>query len=147
MDILKTNPIDLSAEAFLELEELSQGQRPDAPAFIELCRFIRTPTPAYRGQDGISMLVDVRSYALLRDSLGIARKRISDFKEFRKIFDNYLTDLETGVLARKKDKISEAKRFSVSLNENLLLSEMANIYERHERAEMRHVNHESVSQF
>jgi hypothetical protein len=143
MDNVGTNPVDLSAEAALELEELRQGKRPDVPALGHLFAFLRTPGPAFAG-DGVSMLADIRSYALIRDSLGTFPKKSTSFEEFRTIVDGYLKDLEAGVAARNKEKIEEAKRFCLAFNANLVAKQMNEIYARRERADSRYVSHESV---
>ncbi len=137
------NPLDLSAEAALELEELKQGIRCDVPALGELFHFIRTPAPAFQGQS-VSMLADVRSYALFRDSLGPTKNKTSNFSDFKKAIENYLADLEVGVKAKKQDKIEEAKRFCLAFNENMLTKQMNEIYGRRERADSRYVSHESI---
>lgn len=139
------NPIDLSAEAALQLEEFKQDVRPDVPALRDLFAYLRTPGPAY-AEESISMLGDVRSYALLRDSLGSTSKRPSGFGEFRKSVEIYLKDLEAGVAAGNEDKVKEAKRFCLSFNANLVAKQMSEIYARRERADSRYVDHESLSQ-
>jgi hypothetical protein len=143
MDIGGINPVDLSAEAALELEEFRQGERPDVPALGSLFAFLRTPGPAFTG-DGVSMLADVRSYALLRDSLGAVPKKSTSFDEFRKLADEYFKDLEAGVAARNKERIEEAKRFCLAFSANLVAKQMTEIYARRERADSRYVSHESI---
>jgi hypothetical protein len=143
---LDASPVDLSAEAALELEELKQGQRNDTPALTELFRFMRTPGPSFQGQSGVSMMADVRSYALFRDTLGPERvPNTNNLADFRKAVERYLGDLEAGVTARRKDQIAEAKQFCLSFNENLLMRQMAEIYHRRERSDSRYVTHELVS--
>jgi hypothetical protein len=144
IDIGAANPIDLSAEAALELEELRQGLRSDVPALGDLFAFLRTPGPAFAG-DSVSMLADVRSYTLFRDSLGPTPKKSVTFDEFKRVVDMYLKDLQIGVAAGNKEKIEEAKRFCLSFNANLVAKQMAEIYARRERADSRYVSHESIS--
>jgi hypothetical protein len=143
MDISATNPIDLSAEAALELEELRQGVRPDVPALVDLFVFLRTPGPAFSGAS-VSMLDDIRSYVLFRDSLGPIPKKPMTFVEFRRIVGAYLQDLEAGVAHGNKEKIEEAKRFCLSFNANLVNKQMSEIYARREREDSRYVSHESI---
>jgi hypothetical protein len=143
MDIGGINPIDLSAEAALELEELRQGDRPDVPALTCLFAFLRTPGPAFTG-DGISMLADVRSYAVLRDSLGTVSRKSTSFDEFKKVVEEYFRELEAGVAARNKERIDEAKRFCLAFSANLVAKQMTEIYARRERADSRYVSHEFV---
>ena len=135
-----TNPVDLSAEAALELEELRQGERSDVPALGNLFTFLRTPGPAFKG-DSVSMLADVRSYALLRNSVGTAPKRSTSFDDFQKQVNKYFQELEAGVAARNEEKIEEAKRFCLAFNSNLLAKQMTEIYGRRERANSRYMSH------
>jgi hypothetical protein len=144
MDIGTVNPIDLSAEAALELEELRQGVRVDVPALVDLFVFLRTPGPAFAGAS-VSMLDDIRSYALFRDSLGSIPKKPTTFEEFRRLVGVYLQDLETGVARGNKEKIKEAKRFCLAFNANLVNKQMSEIYTRRERRDSRYVSHESIS--
>jgi hypothetical protein len=140
-----SSPVDLSVEAALELEELKQGQRMEAPSLFALFRFIRTPAPAFSGKS-ISLLDDIRAYPLLRDSLGDHTKtRPANFAAFKKWVDNYLNDLEAGVQRREGKKIEEAKRFCLSLNTHMLARQMNDIYSRRERSEARNFDYESLS--
>jgi hypothetical protein len=149
MDDDVANPIDLSAEAALELEELKQNVRSDAPAMRELFDLLRTPSraPSFNGNSSISMLADIRSYAVLRDALPAQRsvKSNKNRQEFIDAVMNYLKELEVGVADRNKAKLDEAKRFCVALNENLLAKRMQEIYLRRERADSRYVSHDSIS--
>jgi hypothetical protein len=104
-----------------------------------LFSFIRTPARAFSGKS-VSLLADVRAYPLLRDSLGDhSKKRPTNFDEFRKWVDSYLTDLEVGVSKRAEKKIEEAKRFCLSLNTHMLARQMNELYTRRERSESRPV--------
>lgn len=139
-----TNPVDLSVEAALELEELKQGERVDAPALNALFHFIRTPSPAFSGQS-ISMLADVRAYALFRDSLGgPSRTKAGNLEEFRDLIERYLNDLEMGVARRQEKKIEEAKRFCLALNTHMLAKQMTEVYSRRERTDARSFDHEPL---
>lgn len=144
MESQPSNPIDLSAEAVLELEELKQGKRTSVPMFEALFTFLQTPLPAFEGR-GISMLDDVRSYTLFRDSLDPKRRKTKDLPEFRIAIRKYLQEVEEGVKARNNTWINEAKRFCLAFNANLLAKQMKEIYGRRERSDSRYINHESVS--
>jgi hypothetical protein len=141
------SPIDLSAEAALELEEVNQGKRTDAPTLVALFSFLRTPAPAaeFEGNGSLSMLDDARAYVVLRDSISPRKARSGDLSEFKKLVESYFIELETGVNAKKKNKVEEAKRFCISLNENLLSKRMAEICQRRERSDFRYVSHDSLS--
>jgi hypothetical protein len=133
----ESGPIDLSVDAALELEEYKRGLRSDVPALKALFHFIRTPARAFVGES-VSLLADVRAYPLLRDSLGDhSKKRPTDFGEFRKWVDSYLSELELGVSKRVEKQIEEAKRFCLSLNTHLLARQMNELYTRRERSEAR----------
>jgi len=143
------NPIDLSAEAVLELEEFKQNERVDVPAMRQLFARLRTPTPAptFNGNSSISMLADIRSCAVLRDALPKSKRSTKGnmgLREFREAVEQYLKDLEVGVAGGDKRKLDEAKRFCLALNENLLTKRMQEIYARRERADSRYVSHDSV---
>jgi hypothetical protein len=144
MDANFPNPIDLSAEAALELEEFKQGVRSDVKALSDLFSFLRTPGPSFTGAS-VSMLADIRSYTLLRDSVGSIPKKSITFDEFMREIDSYLRSLEAGVAAGNEEKIEEAKRFCLSFNSNLVTKEMSEIYARRERTDSRYVSHESIS--
>jgi hypothetical protein len=140
------NPIDTSLEAALQLEELQEGVRDDAPALQTLLTFLRTPAPAFaEGETGISMLADIRSYAIFKNFLGQVQPKFkaTSFREFKAVIENYLNDLERGVFAREKNKIDDAKRFCLALNANLVVRKMNEIYSRRERSDSRYVSHES----
>ena len=136
------DPVDLSAEAALELEELRQGVRKDVPALNTLFRVLKTPAQAFAGES-VSLLGDIRSYALLRDSFG-AKGKTANLAEFREAAERYLDDLEIGVAKGTKQKIEEAKRFCLSFNEKLLEKQMLEIYVRRESSDSRYVSHESL---
>ena len=147
MDDYVENPIDLSAEAVLELEEFEQHERSDVPAMRKLFDLLRTPSPApsFKGNSSISMLADIRSYAVLRDALPQrSPKTNTSRQEFTEVVERYLKDLEVGVAGGNKAKLDEAKRFCLALNENLLSKRMQEVYLRRERADSRYVSHDSV---
>jgi hypothetical protein len=143
-----SNPIDTSVEAALQLEELKQGVRDDVPALDALFKLLSTPAPAFeKGESGICMLADVRSYTLFKDSLHQVQPKLkaADFHQFKTVIENYLEDLERGVAARELDKIEEAKRFCLAFNTNLVARKMNEIYFRRERSDSRYVSNESSS--
>jgi len=140
----RSNPVDLSVEAALQLEEFKQGIRNDVPALAELFSFIRTPAPAFEGES-ISLLADVRAYAIFRDSVSErTRRKSGNLSEFRQIFEQYLKELEQGVASRKSVEIDEAKRFCLSLNTQILVRQMSELYNRRERKDSRGLDHESI---
>ena len=141
------NPIDLSADAILELEELRQGKRTDAPQVTALFDYLRTPAPAplFQGQGSISMLADVRSHALLRASVGPGLTRTATSADFQKQVELYLQNLEKGVAERRLAKINEAKRFCVALNVNLLSRKLDEIYRRRERSGIQYMSRHALS--
>jgi hypothetical protein len=133
-----TNSIDTSVEAALQLEELKQGARKDVPALEALFKLLVT-------ESGMSMLADLRSYALFKESLRQVQPKLMaiDFREFKSVIEKYLKELEHGVAARNVDKIDEAKRFCLALNATLLARQINEIYSRRERSDSRYVSHES----
>lgn len=147
MEHALSNPIDISVDAALELEELREGLRDDAPALDALFSLLRTPAPAFQeGERGLSMLADVRSYALFRDSLGQVQPKLraGDFRQFNLVIEKYLGELERGVAARNPDKIDEAKRFCLAFNNNLIAKQMNEIHSRRERSDSRYISNESA---
>lgn len=141
------SPLDLSSEAILQLEELRQGMRGDTPALHSLLHFIKTPVqaPTFAGTNGVSMLADVRSYPLLRDSLAPTKRRpAGDHVEFREWFSNYLSEIERGVNDRREDMIEEAKRFCAAFSDNLVSKEMNRVFQRRNPHESRYIADESV---
>jgi len=136
------NAIDLSLEAAIELEELKQRVRSDAPTLRTLFDLIRTPPFAFRGES-LSMLEDARAYPLLRDTVYANRKPISgDFKVF---LENYLNELEEGVSAKNAEKIAEAKIFCLSLNKLAVAKDMSEFYSRRDRQDGRNIFDEPLS--
>jgi hypothetical protein len=93
-----SNPIDISVDAALELEELSQKLRDDVPALGTLFNLLRSPAPAAfeMSESGVCMLGDLRSYAMFKESLGQVQPRLKvpDFRQFKTIIEKYLNDLE-----------------------------------------------------
>jgi hypothetical protein len=132
VNVNPSNPADLSLEAALELEEVKQHIRVDSPALSALLHFIRTPLPAFNGES-ISMLADARAYPLLRDSIHIE----SGARDFRKIIEQYLNDLEDGVARADLKKIDEAKRFCIALNTQILAKDMGEFFARREGQDSR----------
>jgi len=144
-----SNPVDLSVEAALELEELNQKIRHDAPALAAFFNLLRSPAPAAfnSGERGICMLSDVRSYSLLKESFRQVQPRLkkSGFREFRAVIEQYLKDLEKGVAAGDARKIDEAKRLCLALNASLVARQMSEITSRRERSDSRYISHEPAS--
>ena len=137
-------PIDLSSEAVLELEELKQGIRDDAPALYSLFEFLKTPAPAFNGQNSVSMLGDVRAHALFRESLSDPKITGAKLSEFTRAVEKYLAELEAGVKAKNRAKIDSAKRFCLLLSENLISREIEDLYQRRESGDSRYIYHESI---
>jgi hypothetical protein len=137
VDTEPLNSADLSLEAALELEELKQHIRDDAPALYALFRLIRTPLPAYNGES-VSMLADARAYPVLRDSTRSA-DTVRDYGDFKTFFERYLNELEDGVSRADLDKIDEAKRFCLALNTQVIAKEMGEFYTRRERHDSRNI--------
>jgi hypothetical protein len=143
VDVNLLNPTDLSLEAALELEEMKQHVRADAPALNALFRLIRTPLPAFNNGISISMLADARAYPLLRDSTCI-KSRGHKTGDFTKKIERYLEDLEDGVARADLTKIDEAKRFCLALNTHTLAKEMGEFYARREGQDSRNIFDDSV---
>jgi hypothetical protein len=141
-----SNLIDMSVEAALELEELRQDIRQDVPALRDFFGLLRSPAPdAFEtGERGICMLGDVRSYTLLKESLGevAPRIKVKDYRDFRDAIEQYLNELEKGVAAKNPDKIIEAKRFCLTLNAGFTARQMSEIYSRREASDSRYITDE-----
>jgi len=136
------SPVDTSIEAALELEELRQGFRDDAPAFARFFELIRRPSPAFAG-NGVRMFSDVQHY--FKASVG-KTKRYSG-ENLKTLVEQFLSDLERGVAQRNAEKISEAKKLCLAINQSLLARRMDDIFSRRESSDSRYINHESDSQF
>lgn len=141
------NPTDLSIEAVLELAEIQNGIRKDAPSMGRLFELLKTPTPSFEGAGGISMLADVRSYAIFRDSLHQAnpKLRAKNFREVPDVMKDFFAAAEKGVAAGEAQWVEIAKRFCSAINSNLLAKQMGDIYSRRERSDARYIGHESSS--
>jgi len=137
-------PIDMSSEAILQLEELKQGLREDAPALHTLFKFLRTPAPAFGDQKSVSMLADVRSYALFRDALPTKQANSVKLTDFERVVEQYLEALEGGVKAKNALKIDAAKRFCLSISDSLIAQQSKELYQRRERVDARYMHYESV---
>ncbi len=142
-------PIDLSADAILEIEEMNEGHRADAPSVKALFDFLRTPPShslSLNGANAVSMLDDVRAYGLLRMSFARAQpKKIPEkFADFRKLLEEYLSTLESGIVARDAGKIREAKLLCLALHENLMSGQLAEMYQRRERSDSRYLIDDSI---
>jgi hypothetical protein len=142
-----SDPIDVSIEAAVELDELKGNLREDAPALGTLFKLLRTTGPAFEGRPGVSMLADIRAFALFRDSLRQLKPKIkvSDYRELQSVLEPFFEELETGVRSRKLEKIDLAKQFCLAINANLVARQMSEIYARRERSDSRYVSHESSS--
>jgi hypothetical protein len=140
------NPVDVSMEAALELGELKQGGiRDDAPAFRCFVELLRTPSRGFKGE-GISMLADVRSFRLFKESLGQLSPKLTanDHKQLFEVMNSFLADIELGVKNRDEKKIKLAMQFCLAFNSSLLGTQMNDIYARRERSDARYITNESV---
>jgi hypothetical protein len=140
------NPVDTSMDAALELEEMKQGGRDDAPALHRLIELLRTPSRGFSGQDGISMLADMRSFTMLRESLRQVRPKLraTNYDKLPEVINNFLSELERGVSERNAPMVAQAKQFCLALNTSLLAKQMSDIYTRRERADARYISNESL---
>ena len=147
-----TNPTDLSMEAILELAELKEGLGATAPSLDKLIELLRSPTPSFAGTTGASMLADVRSYAILRDSLNEADpkfrtrnravRELLDHKEVQQLLESFFEMLQQGIAARDDKWIEVGRRFCSAINSNFLSRQMNDIYSRRERSDARYIGHE-----
>jgi|HubBroStandDraft_4_1064222.scaffolds.fasta_scaffold14022_1 hypothetical protein len=144
-EVKEYNPIDVSLEASLQLEEMKQGRRDDAPALFCLVDLLRKPRRGFSGQ-GISMLADIRSFTIFKESLGQVSPKIrtAEHEQLPEIISDFLVELERGVKERNKQKVMLAKQFCLLFNTSLLGREMSELYERRERSDARYISHESV---
>ena len=135
------NPVDLSAEAILELGEMEHGLRSDTPALTALFDLLRTPpvSPTFNGYQSLSMLADVRSFGLLRGSLSVAQPRMTevDFAGFQKRVEEYLGDLEGRIANNAAAAVAEARRLCSALHDSFLSKQLTDLHERKERSEFR----------
>jgi hypothetical protein len=140
------SPVDASMDAALELEEMKQGRRQDAPALHRLVELLRKPSRGFSGQDGISMLADVRSFAIFKESLRQVSPTVkaADYDQLQTAIIKFLAELERGVAERNTQKLTQAKQFCLALNTGLLAKQMSDIYARRERSDARYISHESV---
>jgi hypothetical protein len=132
------NAVDTSIEAALELEELKQGFRVDAPAFTQFFELIRRPSPAFAG-NGVRMFSDVQHYF----KSALPKTKVLAGENLRSLVEQFLADLERGVAARNVDKINEAKKFCLAINQSLLARRMDDIFSRKEHSDSRYIDHES----
>lgn len=144
---VRRNPIDLTVDAALELEELRQGLTQTAPSFDELIDFIRTPSaqsPA--GGSGISMLADYRAYPIFRESIRSVTPKFQSAqpKEFQELLEKYFENLRVMIGRGDTKKIEEAKRFCLAFNSALVARTLSEIYSRRERSDSRYISHEPV---
>jgi hypothetical protein len=140
------NPVDMSMDAALELEEMKQGLREDAPALHCLVELLRKPSRGFSGQEGISMLADVRSFTMFRESLGQVSPKVkaANYDQLPTVISDFLSELERGVIEGNTQKVNLAKQFCLAFNTSLLAKQMSDIYARRERSDARYISHESV---
>jgi hypothetical protein len=144
-ELTESSPIDVSMEAALELEELKQGHRGDAPAFHHLIELLRKPSRGFSGE-GISMLADVRSFTIFKESLGpvSSKVRTASYDQLPSAVSDFLSELERGVKERNTQRLNQAKQFCLVFNTHLLAKQMSDIYARRERSDARYISHESL---
>src|SRR3979411_282717 len=105
---MESDLLNLSVEAALELQELKEGVRADAPALGKLFGRLKAPAPAFeKGESGMCMLADIRSYTLFKNSLSRVQPHLkhSDIREFMTVVAKFMDELESGVSSGHKDKI------------------------------------------
>ena len=142
------SPVYLSAEALLELEELTAGVRTDAPTLSTLLTALRTPqpSPTFEGNHSMSMLADARSYSMLRDALGMAKvKRTVNSEDFQEAIRTFFNQLEDGVRRGDRQRISDAKSFCIALGESLIGKQMRETYRNRENSDSRYVDENALS--
>jgi hypothetical protein len=135
------NVVEVSSEAALELEELKQRLRDDAPALTQFFELIRKPSPAFAG-NGVRMFSDVQHY--FQSSVTKTKAQLAG-GNLKTLVEKFLADLESGVAGRNPEKIDEAKRFCLAINHSLLSRRMDDIFSRKENSDSRYINHESRS--
>lgn len=136
------SPVDASSEAALELEELRQGLRDSAPTLTEFFQMLRRPTPAFAG-NGVRMFSDVQMFYLKRSQPQRSPKTAPSREDLKASVERFLVDLEQGVVAKKPEKIEEAKSLCLEINQTLLSRKMDDIFSRKEKADSRYINNES----
>lgn len=144
MEMVLSNPVDASIEAALELEELKQGIRSDAPALHAFFAMLLKPIPAFLGS-GVRMLSDVQNYYLT--SKKPKQTKTTSKEDLKQTVEMFLKDLEAGVDRRDTAKIDEAKKLCLAINNVLLARKMEDVYSRRENSDTRFVNHESRAKF
>lgn len=145
MNLDLSNPVDASIEAALELEELRQGYRSDAPTLHTFFEMLLKPTPAFLGS-GVRMFADVQNYYLASAAKRKSTKSISR-EELKRAVEAFLSDLESGVDRREDAKIKEAKSLCLAINDTLLARKMEDIYSRKETSDTRYVTNEPGAEF
>lgn len=118
------NLIDLSLDAALQLEELAQGKRSDAPTFQTLVDALKTPRRSYSGSSGVSMLTDVRNAPLLRKAINNRTP-----KDASLFFD----ELVKNVATKDRQYVELAKTLCLMINNNLLTKDYDILVRRHPR--------------
>jgi hypothetical protein len=142
-----TSPTDISIEAVVELAEMQSKLREDAPALDKLFSVLKEPSRSFHDTSGVSMLADVRSYAMFRDSLNQVDPDVlrgHGYKEFVGVMEKYFETISAGVKRRDPEWIAIAKRFCSAINSGFLAKQMSDLYTRRERSDARYIGHESV---
>ena len=95
------------------------------------------------------MLADVRSYAILHDSLNEADpkfrtrnravRELLDHKEVQQLLESFFEMLQQGIAARDDKWIEVGRRFCSAINSNFLSRQMNDIYSRRERSDARYI--------
>jgi hypothetical protein len=112
--------VDLSLDAALELAELEQGERDDAPGLIRVVDELKSGRPVVEGTP-VSMLSDVRGIAMVRRALASTNTQAgADRQALREAISSYLDRLVVHAVSRNAKGIEEAKRFCLALNQELL---------------------------
>lgn len=146
MDVELNNPVDASIEAALELEELKQGHRDDAPALHIFFEMLLKPSPAFLG-GGVRMFADVQEYYLRASAKPAKSAKMPSREEIRRSVESFLSDLEQGVNRREQVKIDAARDLCLAINNNLLSRKMDDIFSRKEKSDTRYVSNESRTKF
>lgn len=146
MDIELNNPVDASLEAALELEELKQGHRGDAPTLHVFFEMLLKPIPAFLGS-GVRMFADVQDYYLRASAKPTKSSKMPSREDVRRAVERFLLDLEQGVNRRELGKIEAARDLCLAINSSLLSRKMDDIFSRKEKSDTRYVNNESRAKF
>lgn len=138
MAVAADNPIDLTLDAAMELEELRQSLRDDSPALRRLFEYLRSPATK-GGEQVVSRLADIRNHEVLSQSVQ-SRPRFGSPSDFSHWFEKYLSGLLAGVDSRSPNSISDAKEFCLALNRHMLAKMHSSSMETRHSARYRAVN-------